>query len=72
MHCQRNTIFLWIPRIKELPEEMRRYADLWHQTAERSRCITSGQRGEGVYDVAFEGLIKNVEPALPGDRFGCD
>ncbi len=25
-----------------------------------------GQRGEGVYDVAFEGLIKNVE-AIPGD-----
>ena len=28
---------------------------------EKLRCITSGQRGEGVYDVAFEGLMKNVE-----------
>ena len=29
-----------------------------------------GQRGEGIYDVAFEGLIKNVERQLPGDRLG--
>lgn len=29
-----------------------------------------GQRGEGVYDVAFEGPIKNVERPLPGDRIG--
>ena len=27
-----------------------------------------GQRGEGVYDVAFEGLIRSVERQLPGDR----
>ena len=28
-----------------------------------------GQRGEGVYDVAFEGLLKNVERQVPGDVF---
>ena len=27
-----------------------------------------GQRGEGVYDVAFPGLIRNVEQQIPGDR----
>ena len=26
-----------------------------------------GQRGEGVYDVAFEGLIRNVRTQIPGD-----
>ena len=29
-----------------------------------------GQRGEGVYDVAFEGLIKKCGAQIPGDRFG--
>mgnify|MGYP000031382976 FL=1 len=28
--------------------------------AEKSKSIIKGQRGEGVYDVAFEGIIKNV------------
>ena len=26
-----------------------------------------GQRGEGVYDVAFEGLIRSMENRVPGD-----
>ena len=35
---------------------------LIHGTGGRSvKVHYKGQRGEGVYDVAFEGLIKNVE-----------
>lgn len=28
-----------------------------------------GQRGEGVYDIAFEGLVRNVAKQLQGDSF---
>ena len=31
-----------------------------------------GQRGEGIYPVAFEGLIKNSGTPLPGDWFRHD
>ena len=27
----------------------------------KSKVYYKGQRGEGIYDVAFEGLIRNVE-----------
>ena len=30
-----------------------------------------GQRGEGIYPVAFEGLIKNCRATISRDRFGC-
>ena len=29
-----------------------------------------GQRGEGIYDVAFEGLVQKRGAPLQGDRFG--
>ena len=45
---------------KELPAEVRNM--LIHGTNGRSvKVYYKGQRGEGVYDVAFPGLIKNVE-----------
>ncbi len=45
---------------EELSEEVRDM--LIHGTNGRSvKVYYKGQRGEGVYDVAFEGLIKNVE-----------
>lgn len=45
---------------KELPAEVRNM--LIHGTNGRSvKVYYKGQRGEGVYDIAFEGLIKNVE-----------
>lgn len=45
---------------KELPAEVRNV--LIHGTNGRSvKVYYKGQRGEGVYDIAFEGLIKNVE-----------
>ena len=45
---------------KELPAEVRNM--LIHGTNGRPvKVYYKGQRGEGVYDIAFEGLIKNVE-----------
>lgn len=45
---------------QDLPEEIRRM--LIHGTNGREvKVHYKGQRGEGIYDVAFEGLIKNVE-----------
>lgn len=45
---------------EQLPEEIRDM--LIHGTGGREvKVYYRGQRGEGVYDVAFEGLIKNVE-----------
>ena len=45
---------------EQLPEEIRDM--LIHGTDGREvKVYYRGQRGEGVYDVAFEGLIKNVE-----------
>ncbi len=45
---------------KELPEEVRHM--LIHGTGGREVKVRyKGQRGEGIYDVAFEGLIRNVQ-----------
>lgn len=45
---------------KDLPEKVRHV--IIHGTNGKSvKVHYKGQRGEGVYDVAFEGLIKNVE-----------
>lgn len=44
----------------ELPEEIQNI--IMHGTDGREvKVHYKGQRGEGVYDVAFEGVIKNVE-----------
>ncbi len=51
---------------QELPKEVQQI--LLHGTGGKEvKVHYKGQRGEGVYDVAFEGLIE----ALPGDRFRC-
>ncbi|MCI5622020.1 MAG: excinuclease ABC subunit UvrA [Lachnospiraceae bacterium] len=44
---------------RELPEEIRHM--LIHGTDRTVRVYYKGQRGEGTYDVTFEGLIRNVE-----------
>ncbi len=46
--------------VQEYPQEI--YNILLHGTGgHKVKVYYKGQRGEGVYDVAFEGLIKNVE-----------
>ena len=53
---------------EELPEKIREI--LLHGTGGREIQVHyKGQRGEGVYGVAFEGLVKNCERRIPGDRF---
>lgn len=44
----------------EYPEEIRNII-LYGTNGREVKVYYKGQRGEGVYDVAFEGLIKNVE-----------
>ena len=54
--------------MRSMPEEIQDV--LIHGTDGREvKVYYKGQRGEGIYDVAFEGLIKNVERTIPGDRF---
>lgn len=45
---------------RELPEEIRRIL-IYGTDGREVKVHYKGQRGEGVYDVAFEGLIKNVD-----------
>lgn len=45
---------------KELPDEIRNMI-LYGTDGKIVKVYYKGQRGEGIYDVAFEGLIKNVE-----------
>lgn len=45
---------------KELPDEIRNII-LYGTDGKIVKVYYKGQRGEGIYDVAFEGLIKNVE-----------
>ncbi len=44
---------------KELPEQIQHM--LWHGFDREVKVHYKGQRGEGVYDVKFEGLLRNVE-----------
>ena len=51
---------IWIRRFRTIRKEI--HDVLLHGTNGHSvKVYYKGQRGEGVYDVAFEGLIKNVE-----------
>lgn len=45
---------------RELPEEIRKIL-IYGTDGREVKVHYKGQRGEGVYDVAFEGLIKNVD-----------
>ncbi len=44
---------------RELPEHIQHM--LWHGFDREVKVHYKGQRGEGVYDVTFEGLLRNVE-----------
>ena len=46
---------------REYPDEIKDVIDQWNTVEKNVKVHYKGQRGEGVYDVAFEGLIKNVE-----------
>ena len=53
-------IFTWIRLLQKYPKKI--HDILIHGTdGQEVKVHYKGQRGEGVYDVAFEGLIKNVE-----------
>ncbi|MEE0419711.1 MAG: excinuclease ABC subunit UvrA [Lachnospiraceae bacterium] len=45
---------------QELPEEIRRML-IYGTDGKEVKVYYRGQRGEGIYDVAFEGLVRNVE-----------
>ena len=54
---------------EEYPQEVQDV--LIHGTnGKEVKVYYKGQRGEGVYDVAFEGIVKNVERRYRGDRLG--
>ena len=61
MHLAEEYQFdLAILRFRNMPQDVQDM--LIHGTNGREvKVYYKGQRGEGVYDVAFEGLIKNVE-----------
>ena len=46
---------------QDYPEEDQEHSDPRNQTDTAVKVYYKGQRGEGIYDVAFPGLIKNVE-----------
>ena len=53
---------------RELPAEIRRM--LIYGADREVKVYYKGQRGEGVYDVLFEGLIKNVNRPFPVEAAG--
>ena len=63
----RNTVLIWIRLLKNILKRSR-ISCFTEQMDTRSKCTTKDREGEGVYDVAFEGLIKNVERRYR-DRF---
>ena len=57
---QRNTTLTWIHRLRSIRKEIQDV--ILHGTnGKEVKVYYKGQRGEGIYDVAFEGLIRNVE-----------
>ena len=54
-------ISIWIHHMRNCPEAVQGCDPVMEQMAEEWWYIIRGQRGVGVYDVAFEGLIRNVE-----------
>ena len=50
----------WIRRSEDYPEEIHDIL-IYGTDGKEVKVHYKGQRGEGVYDVAFEGLIKNVK-----------
>ena len=68
MRCAEEYHFDLATPFQDYPKEI--HDILIHGTnGHEVKVYYKGQRGEGVYDVAFEGLIKNVERTIPGDRF---
>ena len=61
MHWRRNIISAWIHRSDDLSERMCSDVLIYGTDGKEVKVHYKGQRGEGVYDVAFEGLIRNVE-----------
>ena len=64
---KRIRISVWILRIEDYPEEIRDIL-IYGTDGKVVKVHYKGQRGEGVYDIAFEGLIQNMEQQIPGDR----
>ena len=60
MPCPRSMIFDLNTPFQELPEEIRRML-IYGTDGKEVKVYYRGQRGEGIYDVAFEGLVRNVE-----------
>lgn len=58
MHWQKNTISVWIPRLKLSEGD---HDILIYGTGGKVvKVYYRGQRGEGIYDIAFEGLIQSM------------
>ena len=60
MPSQGNIILIWKHHLKDYPQEVKDVL-LYGTGGREVKVYYKGQRGEGVYDVAFEGIIKNVE-----------
>ena len=60
VRCARNITLIWILRLKNIPKKIHDIL-IYGTNGKSVKVHYRGQRGEGVYDVAFEGLIKNVE-----------
>ena len=59
MHFVKNIILIWTPLLRTI----RKIHDvlIYGTDGKEVKVYYKGQRGEGVYDVAFPGLIRNVE-----------
>ena len=68
MHWRRNIISAWIHR-SAIFRRMCMHVLIYGTDGKEVKVHYKGQRGEGVYDVAFEGLIRNVERRYQRDFF---
>ena len=59
--CQKNIILHLDTPFEDYPEEIQDMLILHGTDGREVKVHYKGQRGEGVYDVAFEGLIQNVQ-----------
>ena len=60
MHCVKNIILILDTPFEDYPKEIHDVL-IYGTDGKEVKVYYKGQRGEGIYPVAFEGLIKNVE-----------
>ena len=65
---QKNMILIWIRHFRTIHRKSMICLSM-EPNGREVKVHYKGQRGEGVYDVAFEGLIQQCRTQIPGDFF---